>query len=229
MQVEALGVEWRETNFLRTLGHRRRAFARRRAAAAASKAAGAGAAAQAARDDTAAGAAESSSGVWGVGGLFGRGGAWDVARVALLDGAVAVTQSSSDPGRDRRSSSSSSGGGGELVVPGDVHAGPGGWFVRRVRRAACLGHGLWPLLVDDPTVSHAPLLLLRLPALDGLSPNHFQGAPSPLGAPPWLAEVYAKLRWCDAERKGGMFKPKSAGVAMSADDCYGLGKEGTWT
>lgn len=235
-------MEWRETNFLRTLGHRRQALARRQAASAA-------AADTADTADTDVGAAEFpvaaaarssqvKSGVWGKGGLFGRSGSpWDVARVALLDGAIAVAQSSSDPEHTvaalgapvvREDATESTGK--TMPLSGDVNSGPSGWRFHRVPRGSCLGSGLWPLLLDDSTVQAAPLLLLRMPVLDGLSPHHLQGgSSSPLGAPSWVAEVYKRLRWCDADRKGGIFKPKSTSVAMSADDCYERGKEGAWT
>ena len=255
LQVEELGVEWRETNFLRTLGHRRQALARRRAMRAASAAADAplttalGYAAERANSTTVTSsnslplAAAAQSSVWGKGGLFGWGdGPWDVVRVALLDGAIAVAQSSSDPERTAAAAAATVGaasGSGKGVAEvadrtvlrtRDANVGPSGWRFHRVPRRACLGSGLWPLLLDGSTVQSAPLLLLRMPVLDGLSPHYLQGgsSSSPFGAPSWVADIYTKLRWCDADRKGGIFKPKSASVAMSADDCYGRGIEGAW-
>lgn len=164
-----------------------------------------------------------------------------MARVALLDGAIAFAQSSSDPERTAAAADAAVGaasGSGKGVAEvadwtvlraGDANVGPSGWRITRVPRRACLGSGLWPLLLDDSTVQSAPLLLLRMPVLDGLSPHYLQGgSSSPFGAPSWVADVYARLRWCDADRKGGIFKPKSASVAMSADDCYGRGIEGAW-
>ena len=174
--VEAVGVEWRETNFLRTLRLRR-------------------------ASDLATNNAE---------GIFGWGGPWDAVRVSVIEGAVAFAASSTSPEFEAKRTS---------AVESDA---PGTWkFAPLGRQNSVLGNAFWPLVVEDPQLRDPPLMLLRFPALDGATPGALR---SDFGGPRWIDDLFGRLKWCKTERSGGMFKPKSASLSMSSDDCYGDGQ-----
>jgi hypothetical protein len=235
--VEALGVEWRETNFLRTLNQRtrtrrlaqlrrrrrrkRRRIRRRKDASSNLTASSTSPLLSNHRHRLSGELFSHKQGAEDGAQGFDDREKGDVVRVGVLHGGVAISRSSS--------SSSSSLSAWHFIPSPSLnrnHIGGGGGSSRSVgvgsgqeETEGVLGSGFWPLLVDD--LSNVPLLLVRFPSLDGAAPLSFTQTH---GAPAWVEEVQRSLRWCNSERKGGMFQPKSATLAMSSDDCYGLGK-----